>query len=84
MLLASAFSATNLLAQAAGSALRFGGSNALVRVAHTTNFNGYPFTVSAWFRTTNGAAVVQGIASKYLDRCHDGLNAAPLGATLGT
>ena len=72
MLLASAFSATNLLAQAAGSALRFGGSNALVRVAHTTNFNGYPFTVSAWFRTTNGAAVVQGIASKYLDGSGNG------------
>jgi hypothetical protein len=44
----------------------------LVQVAHNTNFNGYPFTVSAWFRTTNGAAIVQGIASKYLDGSGNG------------
>lgn len=67
------FSATSLHAQpGAGAALRFGNTNALVQVAHNTNFNGYPFTVSAWFRTTNGAAIVQGIASKYLDGSGNG------------
>lgn len=56
-----------------GNALRFGTTNnALVQVAHNTNFNSYPFTVSAWFRTTNSAAVVQGIASKYFDASANG------------
>ena len=73
IVLASGFSATNLFAQAgAGGALRFGSSNALVQVTHNTNFNGYPFTVSAWFRTTNGAAIVQGIVSKYFDGTGNG------------
>lgn len=71
--LASWFSTAILLAQpTAGTALRFGSPNALVQIAHHTNFNGYPFTVSAWFRTTNGAAVVQGIASKYFDGTGNG------------
>jgi hypothetical protein len=53
-------------AQAApGSALRFDGVNSYVQVAHNTNLNAYPFTATAWFRTTNGAAAMQGIVSKY-------------------
>jgi len=73
IVLVSGFNASRLLAQAgAGEALRFGNTNALVQVAHNTNFNGYPFTVSAWFRTTNGANIVQGIASKYLDGSGNG------------
>ncbi len=72
-MLASWFSGTGLWAQSgAGSALRFGSTNAWVQVAHNPNFNAYPFTVSAWFRTTNGAAVVQGIVSKYLDGTGNG------------
>ena len=75
LLFAGGFSVTNLFAQAAaepGSALRFGNTNALVQVPHNASFNGYPFTVSAWFRTTNGSPVVQGIASKYLDGSFNG------------
>src|SRR5664279_485275 len=65
---AACLSGTDLLAQSgAGSALRFGSSNALVQVAHDANFNAYPFTISAWFRTANASNIVQGIASKYLD-----------------
>lgn len=65
LLLCGGFSVTNVRAQAgAGTALRFGSTNAFVQVAANTNFNGYPFTVSAWFRTTNGTAIVQGIVSK--------------------
>ena len=67
VILAGWLDVSSLPAQSgAGFALRFGSSNALVQVAHSTSFNAYPFTVSAWFRTTNSAAVVQGIASKYL------------------
>src|ERR1035437_2883138 len=73
VLLVNGLGATRLYAQAgAGAALRFGSSNALVQVAHNTNFNGYPFTVSTWLRTTNGTSIVQGIASKYLDNSGNG------------
>ena len=72
-MLAGWLDVTSLPAQSgAGTALRFGSSDALVQVAHWTNFNAYPFTVSAWFRTTNSDAVVQGIASKYLDASGNG------------
>lgn len=56
----------------AGNALRFGASNAHVTVPHHANLNTYPLTVSAWFRTTNGANIVQGIASKYPDGSGNG------------
>jgi hypothetical protein len=73
LLVISDFSTSNLYAQAsAGAALRFGSTNAFVQVPPNTNFNRYPFTVSAWFRTTNGAGVVQGIASKYTDGSGNG------------
>src|ERR1035437_3260458 len=49
-----------------GSALRFDGVNGYVQVAHNANLNAYPLTVTAWFRTTNSAAAVQGIVSKYM------------------
>ncbi len=71
ILLAIGFGATHGDAQA-GTALHFGSTNALVQVAHNASLNSYPFTVTAWFRTTNGAAVVQGIVSKYLDSSANG------------
>ncbi len=72
-LLVSGVVSASLYAQAsAGAGLRFGSTNAFVQVAQNTNFNAYPFTVSAWFRTTNGAGVVQGIVSKYQDGSGNG------------
>ncbi|MEI2726935.1 MAG: LamG domain-containing protein [Verrucomicrobiota bacterium] len=71
--LASWLSAATVFAQVGpGSALRFGSSNALVQIAPNASFNSYPFTVSAWFRTTNGSNIVQGIAGKYLDGTGNG------------
>ena len=60
-------------AQAApGSALRFDGVNGYVQVTHSTNLNAYPLTATAWFRTTNGTAAVQGIVSKYTESSGNG------------
>src|ERR1035437_6919406 len=73
VLFTACLSGTDLLAQSgAGSALRFGSSNALVQVAHNASFNSYPFTISAWFRTANASNIVQGIVSKYLDASGNG------------
>ena len=73
VLIAACLSGTDLFAQSgAGSALRFGSSNALVQVAHNANFNSYPFTISAWFRTANASNIVQGIVGKYLDASGNG------------
>lgn len=44
--------------------MRFDGVNGYVQVAHTNDLNSYPFTSTAWFRTTNAANVQQGIVSK--------------------
>src|SRR5487761_2513239 len=51
----------------AGSALHYDGINGYVQVAHNPNLNSFPFTVTAWFRTTNTANVVSGIVSKYVN-----------------
>ncbi len=56
----------------AGGALQFDGVNGYVQVAHTNDLNAYPFTATAWFRTTNTANVVQGIVSKYADASANG------------
>ena len=60
------------LSMIATNCLRFDGATGYVQVPHNTNLNAYPFTASAWFRTTNGAAVVQGIVSKYPDATGNG------------
>jgi hypothetical protein len=57
---------------APGSALRFDGVNGYVQVAHDTNLNAYPFTATAWFRTTNAGPVVQGMVSQYADGSRNG------------
>jgi Concanavalin A-like lectin/glucanases superfamily len=58
--------------QVAVNALKFDGINGYVQVAHTNDLNSYPFTATAWFRTTNTANVVQGIVSKYADASYNG------------
>jgi hypothetical protein len=60
------------LALANGSALRFDGGNSYLSVPHSPAFNSYPFSVTAWFRTSNASNIVQGIASKYLDASANG------------
>jgi hypothetical protein len=59
-----ASSAPLVFNQVAGNALKFDGVNGYVQVAHTNDLNSYPFTATAWFRTTNAAAMMQGIVSK--------------------
>ncbi len=56
----------------AGGALQFDGANGYVQVAHTNDLDSYPFTATAWFRTTNSANIIQGIASKYADASGNG------------
>lgn len=56
----------------AGTALKFDGVNGYVTVAHTNDLNPFPFTATAWFRTTNTANIVQGIVSKYADASANG------------
>ena len=51
----------------AGSGLKLDGVNGFVTVSHNADLNAYPFTVSTWFRTTNGANVVQGLVTKSVD-----------------
>ena len=53
-------------------ALKFSGVNDYVQVAHNTNLNAFPFTATAWFRTTNTSPTGQGIVSKYIDATGDG------------
>ena len=53
-------------------ALKFSGGNDYVQVAHNTNLNAFPFTATAWFRTTNTSPTGQGIVSKYIDASGDG------------
>ena len=55
------------LSPIAGSALKLDGVNDFVTVPHSADLNAYPFTASAWFRTTNGANVVQGLVTKSVD-----------------
>lgn len=58
--------------QVAGNALQFDGANGFITVPSDTNFNAYPFTVTAWFRTTNASTLGQGIVSKYADAQYNG------------
>ncbi len=67
-----ASSAPLVFNQVASNALQFDGINGYVQVAHANDLNSYPFTATAWFRTTNAAAVVQGIVSKYADSSGNG------------
>ena len=54
--------------QVAGDALRFDGVNSYVTVTNASDLNSFPFTATAWFRTSNTSNVVQGIVSKYSRR----------------
>ena len=50
-----------------GSALHFDGAAGFVQGPTDAALNPYPFTVTAWFRTTNTTGV-RGIASKIVDQ----------------
>src|ERR1035441_5099206 len=54
------------------SALQFDGVNSYVQVTKNQNLNPFPFTATAWFRTTNNAAGIQGLANKYVDGSGNG------------
>ena len=55
-----------------GTALQFDGAARSVQVPHVAALNAYPLTVSAWIKTTNTAAQVGGIVSKYADGSFNG------------
>ena len=57
---------------AAGAALQFDGATTYVQAANSPALNAFPMTVSAWFRTTNGVASIQGIVGKYANASGDG------------
>ena len=63
---------TTVVPAAPGSALYYDGTNGFVQVAHNANLNAFPFTVTAWFRSTNTSPVAQGIVSKYADMLGNG------------
>jgi len=50
-----------------GHCLRFTNLDGYVSVPHDVALNSYPLTVTAWLRTTNSAALLQGIVGKYPD-----------------
>jgi hypothetical protein len=52
--------------------LQFDGVSAYVQVANDNNLNAFPFTATAWFRTTNTSSASQGIVSKYVDGTGNG------------
>src|SRR6185369_5115054 len=60
------------LAPVATNALKIDGLNGYVQVTHNTNLNAYPFTATAWFRSTNTVSFVQGIVSKYPESSGNG------------
>ena len=49
----------------AGFALQFDGVSNYVQVTNNQNLNPFPFTVTAWFRTTNTSSASQTIVGKY-------------------
>src|SRR5688572_14746453 len=55
----------------AGSALRFNGDS-YVSIPHNNAYNAFPFTVSAWVRTTNINPSAEGIVSKYTSGAFNG------------
>lgn len=61
-----------VLEPVAANCLKFDGVNGYVQVAHNTDLEAYPFTATAWFRTTNTVSAVQGIVSKYKDASGNG------------
>ena len=54
-----------------GPALAFDGVDDAVEVAHAAALDGYPFTVSAWFRTSSTAGL-RGIVNKYAAGSYNG------------
>ena len=57
----------------AGSAIRFNGAE-YVSIPHNAAYNNYPFTVSAWIRTTNFNPSPEAIVSKYFSNGRNGFS----------
>ena len=51
---------------------KFSGSSGLVTIPNAGDLDPYPFTATAWFRTTNTLATPSIIAAKYADTTYDG------------
>jgi hypothetical protein len=52
---------------AAATALQFGGVDDFVIVPHAPALNAFPLTIAFWLRTSDSAAAVKGLVSKYQD-----------------
>jgi len=57
-----------------GSALRFNGTNQYVSIPHNAAYNVFPFTVSAWMRSTSINVSAEGIVSKYVSAGFNGFS----------
>ena len=55
-----------------GTALQFDGASSFVQVTNNPALNAFPLTATAWFRTTNTTAGIQGLLSKYVDGSGNG------------
>ena len=61
--------------------VKFSGTTGIVAITNAADLNPYPFTATAWFRTTN-AASLQVIAAKYADSSFNGWALAVSGGQL--
>jgi len=52
--------------------VKFTGSSGIVTIPNAGDLDPYPFTATAWFRTTNSLAPPAVIAAKYADASYDG------------
>ncbi|MDB6023426.1 MAG: Laminin sub domain 2, partial [Pedosphaera sp.] len=52
--------------------MQFDGASSFVQVPNNASLNAYPFTVTAWFRTSSISNLVQGIVDKYIDGSGNG------------
>ena len=52
--------------------VKFSGSGGIVTIPHAGDLDPYPFTATAWFRTTNSVATPAVIAAKYADTTYNG------------
>lgn len=57
---------------AAGAALEFPGTDALVRVPHAATLDAFPLTVAFWLKTSVSDSEVRGLISKYADSSFNG------------
>ena len=56
----------------ATNCVKFAGTSGIVTIPNAPDLNPYPFTATAWFRTTTNASAIQVIAAKYTDISYNG------------